>query len=634
MSRKTSRAIYAGLFVTLALSISFTEHRVCAQTVQATIPFQPVELFGYFGDDMGGIAVNPATNRIYAYGHFDNQYVLKVVDANDYSSIAIIPLGDMILGSLAINPHTNRIYVIGFPQVLKVIDGNSNSVVATVDLINEGYNLSMLRGPAIDTVANKIYVWSAEDIKKVLVIDGQTNEVTAIPVPSLYPAGTCPCSFEGPFLADNGMAVNSATHNVYMPLRDGGPDEFVGALLIIEGATNKATIMPLDFYPSGEIVVNPNTNRIYIAGAGGFYESVIGVIDGATNTLVDHIPLPVGYDVLNYGLSAMGINPSTNRIYKYGYEGFDKSMAIIDGNSDTVLSRSVLADSTLLIAYMAVNPNNSRIYTVGFNASDFEHPVNPFVAVINPGAAQLTSTGHVSSQVDAATLTFDNLTTPGSISVIPISDPATAGEVPGGFAISDSEAYEITKDVNLQFSGPVTICFSVPTVNDAGTFATLRVLHRELNASTGQYELVDRTTSSDFATHSVCATTTSFSPFYIARTGSKVKSLFDKSKAYKSGSTVPVKVQLLNAIGTNISSASTSLTPRGLLMIGGNTTASVTDSGNANSDGSFRYDPSLGSGGGYIFNLSTKGLKAGAYALSFFAGSDRSFFYTVTFEAK
>ena len=63
--------------------------------------------------------------------------------------------------------------------------------------------------------------------------------------------------------------------------------------------------------------------------------------------------------------------------------------------------------------------------------------------------------------------------------------------------------------------------------------------------------------------------------------------------------------------------------------------APIVDSGNANPDYTFRYDATLGGvGGGYIFNLSTKGLASGQYVLSFYAGSDHSFFYTVKFEVK
>jgi hypothetical protein len=42
----------------------------------------------------------------------------------------------------------------------------------------------------------------------------------------------------------------------------------------------------------------------------------------------------------------------------------------------------------------------------------------------------------------------------------------------------------------------------------------------------------------------------------------------------------------------------------------------------------------VGAGGGYIYNLSTKGLSPGQYVLSFYVGSERSFFYTVKFELK
>jgi hypothetical protein len=47
----------------------------------------------------------------------------------------------------------------------------------------------------------------------------------------------------------------------------------------------------------------------------------------------------------------------------------------------------------------------------------------------------------------------------------------------------------------------------------------------------------------------------------------------------------------------------------------------VEDTGNANPDNDFRFDATLGSSGGYIFNLSTRGL-AGTYTLNFTVGSD------------
>ena len=59
--------------------------------------------------------------------------------------------------------------------------------------------------------------------------------------------------------------------------------------------------------------------------------------------------------------------------------------------------------------------------------------------------------------------------------------------------------------------------------------------------------------------------------------------------------------------------------------------ASVIDAGNANPDSTFRYDASLA---GYVFNLSTKGLEAGRYVLSFWTGPDRGFFYNLVLEVR
>ncbi len=243
--------------------------------------------------------------------------------------------------------------------------------------------------------------------------------------------------------------------------------------------------------------------------------------------------------------------------------------------------------------------------------------------------ASFTSAGqNVMVQTTGADLTFSQVTTTGTTSVVPI-DPATAGQVPGGFAVSSSVAYEISSTAS--FTGPVTLAFKVPGPISQTDFNSLAILHNENGT------LVDVTATSparDYTNLTIYATTTSFSPFYLARNGPHINPLFDQTKAHKSGSTVPVKVQVLDATNNNLSSASTPLTARDLRLLGGNTPAPVVDSGNANPDSTFRYVSTLGGTDGYIFNLGTKGLAPGQYVLSFYVGSERSFFYTVKFEVK
>src|SRR6185503_7411591 len=152
------------------------------------------------------------------------------------------------------------------------------------------------------------------------------------------------------------------------------------------------------------------------------------------------------------------------------------------------------------------------------------------------------------------------------------------------------------------FSGPITIAFVVPGPMTEAEFNTLAVLHNDNGV------LVDVTASSparNYATRTIYAITNSLSPFYIVRAGPHISTLFDRAKAYKSGSTVPVKVRLLDSSNVNVSSPNTTLTARSLIRIGGSTATSVLDAGSANPDNAFRYDASLG---GYILNLSTKGL--------------------------
>ncbi|HEY0099605.1 MAG TPA: MBG domain-containing protein, partial [Pyrinomonadaceae bacterium] len=98
--------------------------------------------------------------------------------------------------------------------------------------------------------------------------------------------------------------------------------------------------------------------------------------------------------------------------------------------------------------------------------------------------------------------------------------------------------------------------------------------------------------------------------------------LYDADKAKRSGSTIPFKLQLLDASGANRSAAGSIVHVVGVSPPAGQPLSPVEDAGRANSGGNFRYDAALGGTGGYIFNLRTAGYAPGTYLLHFTVGQD------------
>lgn len=109
--------------------------------------------------------------------------------------------------------------------------------------------------------------------------------------------------------------------------------------------------------------------------------------------------------------------------------------------------------------------------------------------------------------------------------------------------------------------------------------------------------------------------------------------LYDPTRSVQSGATIPLKLDLCNADNADVSSPSVMVRATSLTQLSSNASLVIQDSGNANPDNDFRYDSTLGLTGGYIFNLSTKGLATGSYALSFTAGTDPAT-HTIIFQVR
>jgi hypothetical protein len=97
--------------------------------------------------------------------------------------------------------------------------------------------------------------------------------------------------------------------------------------------------------------------------------------------------------------------------------------------------------------------------------------------------------------------------------------------------------------------------------------------------------------------------------------------LYDQTRSVKIGAVFPIKLQLCNASGIDLSSSAIMVHASSVTTVSG-FSGTPEDAGNANPDNDFRFDSTLGPTGGYIFNLSTAGLLSGTYSLQFTVTGD------------
>lgn len=314
------------------------------------------------------------------------------------------------------------------------------------------------------------------------------------------------------------------------------------------------------------------------------------------------------------------VDPITGMIYAVVCGRFDTADAVESARPYVlaihpergVVARANLPPSIGENAYIQVDPGTRRI--IVSNPDSLGTP--PLVVLQDLRSSSLltgAAPGPVTITAPEATLTFSSVQSTGLTTIEPRSITGVDVNLPGQFTLDGGLLYDVSTTAAI--AGSITLCFLAAHVDDPAAFEALHVLHAEA----GQW--VDRTTTRNFATRTICAQTMSLSPFAIVRRTSPAFSprfLYAVDKSFKAGSTAPLKVQILNWAGVNVSSASLVLRAVSLVKTTDESAVAIADSGNANPDSGFRYDSSLA---GYIFNLSTRGLSPGTYVLTVEVGS-------------
>ncbi|MDQ1591371.1 MAG: hypothetical protein QOG71_1998, partial [Pyrinomonadaceae bacterium] len=160
-------------------------------------------------------------------------------------------------------------------------------------------------------------------------------------------------------------------------------------------------------------------------------------------------------------------------------------------------------------------PQGAYNVTPALNGFAFNPPSKDFANLTQNENFDFTGTPSVATPAGANVqvavsdfnVTYTVVNTAGVTNATPIN-PATAGALPAGYTLlAGRRGADITTTVG--FSGLITVCTAVPSVNDPQAFAGVRLLHGEGGA------LVDRTTSSNFVSRTICAQVASLSPFVL-----------------------------------------------------------------------------------------------------------------------
>jgi len=387
------------------------------------------------------------------------------------------------------------------------------------------------------------------------------------------------------------------------------------------GADRPAGAFVTKFNPSGMTLdYSANLSGTRTNAATGFAIAV----DSAGNACVTGETAALDFPVKNAYQSASRKDPSSPYatdafVTKLNSTGTDLVYSTYLGSSGANETRGlgIAVDSAGSVYVTGITPDSSDFPTTpgAFQTS----PGNSFVTKFDAQGVLIYSTYFglgvqaFSIAVDSAGSTYVT----GNLAVgnVPILNPfqttiasgwvtklnaAGSGLVYSSYLGGGNGASEGTSAIAVDASGNAYVTGVTDSTNFPVTIAT------------GSFE----------APYSVLVTKISVGPLY------HLCLLYDPFKIAKSGSTIPIKLQLCDGNGSNLSSASIVLHAVSITKVSDSTSGSVSDSGNANPDGDFRYD-----GGGYIFNLSTKGLAAGTYLLNFMAGSDPSV-YQAQFQVK
>lgn len=304
---------------------SFICAPVRGQTVAATVPA---------GSAPVAIAVNPRTNKIYVADFSGNPNGITVIDGKTNTTKSLATTAGQT--AVAVNPLTNMIYFVDSFNYLTVVDGSTDTVVATVTVAPDPVAV------AVNPATNLIYV-ASDTGSTVWVIDGTTNTVK---FEDALTGG--PNLLQG--FVPSAIYVNPVTNKIYVTCQS--------ADMLIDGMTNNVSQLAYTggLVDGGPVGVNPVTNTIFAVEGGN---STVLVVDEATNvetTVSSNLVAPLN----------VTLNPVTNAVYVLNTLIDD--VTEIDGTSyATTVIKDTNANGPVAVT---VNPTTNQIYVANSKSNN------------------------------------------------------------------------------------------------------------------------------------------------------------------------------------------------------------------------------------------------------------------------
>lgn len=269
-------------------------------------------------------------------------------------------------GALVLSPTTNQM-ALAYPagDFVYIIDLLNPLFTSNYHFVQVGLHPT---GIAFDPLTNRVFVTNAAD-NTVSVVD--ITPGTAVPA---YEE-----NFGNGDTAYDHIDANPATGTIYTlqlgtvfainEAQAGAGDNGTGQ--------NSAgvTAIPLAQTHSESVVVNPATNKIYAGDNQGFFYS----IDGGTNKATQLNVLPASAQI-----TALAVDTAVNKILAYDLTS--GNLFVLDSTTDTLLKTVPIGSSTSNAVF--IDPATSLAYVV----------INAFVKVVDPNAGAVVATIPFSGQ--------------------------------------------------------------------------------------------------------------------------------------------------------------------------------------------------------------------------------------------